>query len=404
MLRRSRMLIMLSFLAFFFTNCDGVLGPPKALKKCANCLGGSSFSGAGIIGNTYPAGNSVQLSTAQVGNYRGFGGAFDRANRVFVIVYGNGPVGGLFLNDDGNQIGSGFTLPTVNVWSQLPRVACSNSGSCLAVWHDSRGGQPQVYGRVLRYSAGGIAQMGADFLIGGWLTMQEGPPGIAFSPEAGEYLVSWNQQKTYAQRVSAEGQLNGGLLTITDENIWTEQSAVAYSPVNRSFGIVTMKSRPDERGQIVFRSVQAGTGALLTGQILLDDNMGVAKITDIEWDTGAQKFYAGWWGGVGGGLVDSNGNFAAGNIILGNSYDGYDFAYNEYTQTIFGIYHGPSAEDWGNEGDRHFQAGNSYEVTNVGAVNGAYVPKVVAHPFKPFWIVITTRDYNALFMQKVVRE
>lgn len=358
-----------------------------------------------MIGNTYPAGNSIQLATAGVSNYRGFCGDFDRVNRVFVIVHGNGPVGGLFLDDDGNPIGAGFTLPTAAGWSQLPRVSCSNEGSCLAVWHDGRAGV-RVYGRVIRFTAGGVAQMGADFLIGG-PSWQEAPPGIAYSPDSGEYLVSWSSNNTYAQRVSVDGQLRGGTLTISGDNIWTEQSSVAYSPVGRNFAVITMKSLGATQAQIFFRTVAAGSGAL-GNPIVVDDNMAGGKITDLEWDSGAQKFFGGWFNGGGftGALISSDGSSVLPSVIFPgfSSYDGFDMAFNEHTQTIFSVFHGPSAEDWGAELDRQFQSGNAYEVTSVGAANGAFVPKIVAHPFKPFWIVITTRDYGALFVQKVVRE
>jgi hypothetical protein len=149
---------------------------------------------------------------------RGSDVALDTVNNVYLVVWGGCEpvlgrhfvVQGRFVALDGTLLGTApFVIPaTTTVFTQAPRVAFSpQAGVFLVIWYDNRDNQniPQVYGRTLSYQASGVPSFpGADFNIS-----QVGTsigvdftmdPGIGYSSGSQTFLVAYSTQYNITAR------------------------------------------------------------------------------------------------------------------------------------------------------------------------------------------------------------
>ena len=147
-------------------------------------------------------------------------------------------------------------------------------------------------------------------------------------------------------------------------------------------------------------------GALrdLTGAIAF------AKVTDVAYDAASGAVIASWYqvrdglrgfaaqrfGGDGEPLGASATVFAP-----HGSYDGYDLAWSPTTGTSFAAFHGESANDMGAELDDTLRSSTPFAVTASGSRNGDFLPRVVAHPSRPMWLVLSSADYARVVLQRV---
>ena len=138
-----------------------------------------------------------------------------------------------------------------------------DKGQYLVVWIGSEGVCRQVFGQIIDAKSG--HEVGAnDFLIGNGIG-DASSLDVAYGD--GEYLVAWNDEDVYVQRLSAEGLelgvddqvVNGDSL-----NLATSVS-VAYDPSNRQYLLVWDDFRFDpigaKTGQIIGQLIDADTGA-----------------------------------------------------------------------------------------------------------------------------------------------
>lgn len=368
-------------------------------------------AGYGLLGRVAREGDTVTLRTHRTVNYRGVDGAYDPVHRVFLVVYGNAPIGGAFLDDDGRQLGDGFQLTTGasdgSDWTQLPRVAWGGGGF-LVSWHHETGRMVVPEARRVEYGAAGPTFGGGATAIGTGGSMQESPIGLAWSPEAGEFLAVWAQSGVKARRLGPDGAPHGEVVVVSEEGTWAEQPSVVWSAAARSYFVAFMQEsggaarvalqRIDARGSL------AGSLRDLTGPLAF------AKVTDVEYDAAAGEVVASWYQvrGAARGFAaqrlggDGEPRGPATDVFQPHgSYDGYDLAWSAATGTSLAAFHGDGAEDMGAELDGALRSSTPFAVTASGARNGNFIPRVVAHPARPLWLVLSSADYARVVLQRI---
>lgn len=366
-------------------------------------------AGFGRLGTTARDGDTVTLRTNPTVNYRGVDTAYDPVHRVFLVVYGNAPIGGAFLDDEGRQIGDGFALTDNANWTQNPRVAWGGGGF-LASWHREAGRSVVPLVRRVNYSASGPTFGGEGTVIGPAGSMQESCVSLAWSEEASEFLAVWSFNGVHARRIGPDGTPRGDVVTLTDPAVWTEQPSVVWSAAARSYFVVFMQTVGSLAGVALRRldATGAPVGALrdLTGPIAF------AKVTDVAYDAAAGAVIATWYqvrDGVRGFAAQRFGGDgepqgpSAVVFAPHGSYDGYDLAWNPATGTSFAAFHGEGADDMGAELDDGLRSSPPFAVTMSGSRNGDFLPRVVAHPTRPLWLVLSSADYARVVLQRVVR-
>ncbi|MEZ4392164.1 MAG: hypothetical protein R3A48_13800 [Polyangiales bacterium] len=364
----------------------------------------------GRVGRVAREGDATVLRTHPTVNYRFVDAAYDPARRVFLVVYGNGPVGGAFLDDEGVQVGDGFRLPDEPMvegrWSQLPRVAAGPAGF-VVTWHAevARAVVPQVR-RVLPGPVFG----GPTVALGDPGANQESPVALAYNPEGEGFLAVWAQSGLKGRRVSREGAPQGAVLTLSTPGVWVEQPAVTWHPGARAYFITYMQER-DGAAEVMLLRV-GPEGAPLGEARSLSGPLSFAKVTDVALDARSGEVIASWYA-VSGGTRGFVAQRVRGDgqpietpravFAPHGSYDGYDTAWSPFTGTLFATFHGAGAEAAGAELDGDWREGAAFEVTAVAPRNGVFLPRVVAHPARPWWIVLGSPDYARVVAQRVSR-
>lgn len=368
----------------------------------------------GRLGALSRDGDTVTLRTHPTVNYRGVDAAYDPERRVFLAVYGNGPIGGALLDDEGRQVGDGFRLTDApfgeGSWTQLPRVAYGG-GAFMVTWHLEAPGGVRVQARRVRVSADGASPEfdGPAVTVSPPGSKQESPAALAWSPSSREFLAVWARQGVKARRLSAAGEPLGEVVALSEEGVWAEQPSVVAHPSGGYFVAYMQESAGSAR--VALARVEDGT-ARVTSTRDLTGPIAFAKVTDVALDADRGEVIASWYevrGGVSGFAAQ---RFAADGsprsertLIFAphGSYDGYDLAWSPATGTALGVFHGPAAEVFGAELDVGLANRAPEVLTMSGARNGLYLPRAVAHPTRPWWLVFGSADYARVTVQRVRR-
>lgn len=369
---------------------------------------------SGALGVVRREGESVTLRTHPTVNYRGVDAAYDPARRRFLVVYGNAPIGGATLDDDGVQVGDGFRLTdepyAEGRWTQLPRVAYGADGF-LVTWHAEIGRSVVAQARRVALDPGGPVFAGPAVALDAPGDQQESPVAVAFSPETREFMTVWAQRGLRARRVNASGAPVGASVAVSEEGVFVEQPSVTYHPASRSFFVVFMQASSDG-ARVLLRRLEDGTARPIGAARDLTGALAFAKITDAAFDAHAGEVIATWYEVRGTERGFAAQRFRADGEPAGvarpvfrphHSYDGYDLAWSAATGTSLAAFHGPAADAFGAELDRSLAASEPLVVTASGARNGLFLPRVVAHPERPWWLVLGSADYARVVAQRVTR-
>ncbi|MBL8681985.1 MAG: hypothetical protein JNK05_22650 [Myxococcales bacterium] len=371
---------------------------------------------SGRLGTIERDGPSVTLRAHPAVNYRGIDGAFDPARRVFLVVYGNAPIGGAWLDEGGAQLGEGFRITDEphrdGDWSQLPRVALGRRG-WVAAWHGQSGRLAIVRARrVIAPSTQGAAPDfgGPSVDVSEPGSAQESAPSIAYAPDTDSFLVVWPRDGLEARLLDGEGNPRGSTIRLSEPGVFVEQPAVVFHARARAFFVTFMQVVGADAHVRLARLSSAGE--VLGAHRSLSGPLEFAKVTDAEYDPYAAEVIASYHA-VRGGVR----SFAAHRLAMDGSdrapsrtvfaphqsYDGYDLAFNTATGTSFGAFHGPTADPWGAELDRDNANGAPFEVSMAGARSGVFIPRVLAHPSRAMWLVLGAADYQRIIVQRVRR-
>lgn len=147
---------------------------------------------------------------------------------------------------EGTLIGDDFPVTRQVLFQNYPHVAYNSTrNEYLVVWSDQRNTRTNgsdIYGQ--RVSADGTL-IGSDVAI----ATAPGPqlyPRVAYSPDADEYLVVWQDSRTarttstdvFGQRIDGDGSLLGSNFATSDSNGAQNQPDVTYSPDSRRYLVV----------------------------------------------------------------------------------------------------------------------------------------------------------------------
>ncbi|MCC7007864.1 MAG: hypothetical protein IT184_03535, partial [Acidobacteria bacterium] len=125
-----------------------------------------------------------------------FDAAFDSINNVYLVVWGtqsSGPVNGQFVGQDGGPIGARFAISTGSQQAGWARVVYSPEQQRFLVAYTKVLGATshQRTARFLSYNAGSPAFLTSEIPVA---TFRDpgNSAGIAYSPGAGVFLVTWH--------------------------------------------------------------------------------------------------------------------------------------------------------------------------------------------------------------------
>ena len=367
---------------------------------------------AGTLGILHEEGLPTSLDTWPTVNYRGVDIAWSEQLGLFLTVYGNAPIGGAFLDVDGVQVGSGFRLTEAEYdgsnWTQNPRVVADGDGF-LVSWHAERGEGVVVQAR---HVGGGPVFDGPEIDLSAPGAMQESAAALAWSPDSGEHVIVWAQEGLHLRRLDASGQALADAVDLTEAGVWVEQPAAVHAPSCGCFFVTTMQEREDGAHVLLIR-VEDATGATLGDALDLSGAVDFAKVTDITLDQARDTLIASWYQ-----IRDGVAGFAAQRFSsqaepLGEastifapygSYDGYDLAWSPVTGTSLGVFHGFTASTAVAELSATQEEGPALILDPAGAAGGVFLPRAVAHPTEPSWLVLGSPDYAGVVLQRVARD
>ena len=181
------------------------------------------------------------------------------------------------VSGSGARIGDQFRVSGADAPSGEidPAVAYNpDAGEYLIVWEDERNhrvSENDIYGQ--RVSTAG-ARVGFNFRVSGKNAVySDKDPAVAYSPDAGEYLVVWSddralgtghQRDIYGQRVSTAGARVGFNFRVSGKNAvyMAFDPAVAYNPDDGRYLVVWTDARKKRlRPDDVFGQMVSQAGA-----------------------------------------------------------------------------------------------------------------------------------------------
>lgn len=334
--------------------------------------------------------------------------AYDAQNNVFLAVTGNNVTQGHFISPSGTLLpgpfGSGrFNVTSTTDYQHAVRAHCA-AGVCLLVWHQ---GSPVVpMARVISYSAGFVSQ---PIAIGPQGSAWEFGAGISFSTATNEFLVTWMgdypaANNIYMARLNVAGQLLQTTPVTTGAD-YERQPSVAYNPASDEFIVAYAGTRyisGVETGYI--RTQRVKNNALLGGatEIALG---GATYIPVAEYNVARQSVAVAW---VQGARTYAREIFADGSVgalatlsSTYGSYDALDLAYNPQTSSFLVVSHGSTAEDIAYEVSPTLVPSAPFTATSSGG-SGNYNPQLASSTVEGKWLIGTSRDFAALWIQLVL--
>lgn len=312
-------------------------------------VGGEEWFGIdGIYGQrVLTAGASIREKVA-IAREKGAQGwasvAYSPEAAVFLVVWGDTRNGGIDVYGqrvltDGTLIGDEIAVCTTASPQLYPSVVYgSGAGEFLVLWADSQSDLNDIYGQ--RVSLDG-SLIGGEFPVCNFANEQWNP-AAAYSPEAEEFLVVWEDRRTdvgdiYSQLVLTDGTLLGTEIAICTATQGQSNATVAYSPEVEEFLVVWM-----EGSKIYGRRVST-EGTLLGNEIVISPPE-AALFPWAAYSSEAEEFLVVWqeyrsdYGGIYGQRVLTDGTLA-GEIAI---FTSTELPYPEYPVVDYS----PEAEEF----------------------------------------------------------
>lgn len=323
---------------------------------------------------------------------------------LYLVVTGSSAISATLIDGDGKALSQPLSLAQTSAWAQGPRVA-PGGGQFLVAWHDNRSdpNQPELRGRMVTLAGTSPVLGASDFLIGPKPTRAEAPPGMAWSDSSKVFLVAWQSVPSTdlrARRVDAAGALVGAEIVLTSDPDWQSDPAVAWNPSNDEFLVVWAHAAAT--GATRARRLSAKDGALLGQEIDLGSG---THIPAVEHDPLTNGFLAGWWDGkVRARRLDASGapDGAAFEVASGfGSYDGFAMARHPKLGTFATVLHGSTDEDYAAAFAPNGEQSAVIQATLSPASIGNFNPRVAANPLRNEWILVTSRAFATLAVQRL---
>ncbi len=204
------------------------------------------------------------------GTMRGTDTAYDPAHDVFLVVVGNGPIYGVFVNSAGTPVSTGFAVMDGSLgWGHFPRAEYSphvnnGAGGFLVSWHHNIGPVNYVFARVVSVDTPGFLTSGiqqvSDGQQGG--TWWETGPAMAYSTTSHRFLVAWRtiQYGIQGRFVDANGTPIGGVMALENPG-GSRDPAVAWNAATDEFGLIST-GWSSTSALAAFRRIRAADGSV----------------------------------------------------------------------------------------------------------------------------------------------
>ena len=342
---------------------------------------------------------------------RGSAVAYDSKNGVYLVVSAYGSLNGRFVAADGQLIGVPFAIPAGTAFTHYPRVAYSpdadgGSGGFLVTWHSGDlPGTPftSVHGRIVSYAHGLVSP---DRQISTEGAFWEQGPSVAYSTASKEFMVTWNGAGIRAQRVSNTGENLGPPIAVSvPATGWGYRDpTLAYNPHTNEYLVVYSGWTPSY-AFVAARRVAAGTGAAVSGQIVLNTAVGT-YITDVVYNPATQRYLAAWYqGGAYGRLLDGAGNIVSNVLLLSTRFSAYDalaIDYSAASGTFMMVSHDfMSLQDGAVELSSTAVPDGGFIATDMPTTLGNYYPEVAARSDKGEWLLSTSTSFASTTIQRL---
>jgi hypothetical protein len=178
-----------------------------------------------------------------------------------------------------------------------PAVAWSHDANeFLVVWEDRRNlatRGAEIYGR--RIGADGLAK-GPDFRISS-SKANEYKPDVAWNSTADEFLVVWQDERgwdIYGHRVAGGGGPIGGDLRISASGGGEYEPAVAWNPTAKKYLIVWQDNRTPARGWEIYGRRMGGDGTLVGGEFRVSDSTATEGVPDLAFNAATNQYLVVW--------------------------------------------------------------------------------------------------------------
>lgn len=219
----------------------------------------------------------------------------------------NSLAGGLTILSPGESLWEtvGENIPILRraADQEWPAVAFdSRDNEYLVVWQDQRNSdttRADIYAR--RFAADGIL-LGEEFAVTRQALNQDFPD-VAYNSTRNEFLVVWSDQRSirtsgsdvYGQRVGFDGTLLGSDITISTALRPQLYPRVAYSPDADEFLVVWQDSRTSSTtGSDIYGQRIAGDGSVVGSNIVISNNAEAQNQPDVAYSTASQRYLVAW--------------------------------------------------------------------------------------------------------------
>lgn len=287
----------------------------------------------GISGNN--AGGEILLAfsaygTASPGNYVPSLGYSQNHNSYLAAFQSTtlSRIGGQLIDQDGSPSGGEFVVS--NAYGDDPSVAQGIYGGdhvYLVAWQSSG----DVYGKLL-YASNGAA-VGNVFAITDGAASAGTGPAVAYDAGSQMYLVVWEDARgptsdIYAQRLNADGSLNGGNFCVSNASNTQQFPSVASDGSGRF--LVTWEDYRDNATPVVGVNIYARLvktdGTFDGGDFSVSGAAADQRSPTVACDSSGQKFLVAWedyrsglsWD-IYAQLVNLNGTLNGGNFAVSNA-------------------------------------------------------------------------------------
>jgi hypothetical protein len=345
---------------------------------------------------------------------RGTDTAYDPINNVYLLVVGNGPILGIFVNPAGYPVSAPFHIMDGTLgWGHFPRAkygahvvnGVGGQGAFLVTWHHNVGAVNCVFGRLVSYNAPGkvisaIQQFSDGAQGGSW---HETGPAIAYSRMSRRFLVAWrtNQFAIQGRFVDITGTPIGGVLPLENPGA-SRDPALTWNGATDEFGLVY--TGWDGGAHASFRRIRASDG-LLSPRTTFGYSGGTFA-TAIDMNTWANYYIVAWalHPGTMSAVFDSAGNLLATSLVTTRL--GFDqslgMAFNPVSGTLLAVSSdGGSLEIGGVEMTAMGGPFGIAQIITDGARLGSFYPMASVQPSTGLWDVVYSRDFRGATSQVV---
>jgi hypothetical protein len=344
---------------------------------------------------------------------RGNATAYDPVNHVYLVVSANGVVWGRFVDRNGNIVGAAFAIQgNPAIYGAYPRATFSpnannGAGGFLINWFQADTSTAWIlHGRMVAFGQNGA--YGPDSVLTPDGGFGEQAAYGAYSTGSQEFLVVYRtiNYVIRAVRVNLGAAPIAAPVTISQTAQFENNPSVAYNPVTNEYLACWTMFTAANTGLLGCQMVQAGTGALVGGEIPVQAT-GSVWFTDTTYNPTTNQFLVTWdetHGSITNArLVNADGSLPGGVIAVSRTfaaYDGTATAYNPVTQSFFVVAYdltGDLTQDGGVELTSAGQPVDSgLQVTtgcNSGVKCASYYPQIAASTEDPNWLVTTSQSF-----------